>query len=194
MRQTIIINYISFFAVDTGGNLVSVKLASQKHGIFESGLLENVSIINLSKFQVIYFEYDEVSNLEPTNLMILALDLTVVGKKDQIFSEDILKKKRLAIQKADVTVTDLEEVSDSPLPFTQLDTTEFEEKQEDPTLTYMKCDGTVCSVYGVHFNQCVCLSHPVNRIDLEGLVSQCHFLDGQSYEGMVNKGKRLAYY
>ena len=98
MKQSIIINYISFYAVDSGGNLVSVKLASQKHGIFESGLLENGSIINLSKFQVIYFEYDEVSNLEPTNLMILALDLKIVGKKDQFFSEKTLKKNRLTIQ------------------------------------------------------------------------------------------------
>ena len=100
----------------------------------------------------------------------------------------------MTIQKADVTVIDLEEVSDSPLPFTQLDTTECEEKLDDQTLTDTKCDGKACLVYGVHFNQCVCLSHPVNRIDLEGLVSQCHFLDGQSYEGMLNKGKRLAYY
>ena len=131
--------------------------------------------------------------------MILALDLAVVGKKDPIFSEEILKKKRLTIQKVqgdedDVTTTNPEETPDSPLPLRQYVPSECSKKTGEPTLPKSNCNGNVCYVYGVHFNQCVCLSHPVSRIDLESLVSQCHFLEGQSYGGMENKSKRLAYY
>ena len=99
-RQSIMINYISFFAVDASGNIVSVKLASQMHSIYVSGVLENGSIVNLKKFQVIYFNYDEVNQIEPTNLVVLALNLVVVGKKDPIVSEGILKRRYLQSRKS----------------------------------------------------------------------------------------------
>ena len=57
-----------------------------------------------------------------------------------------------------------------------------------------ECIGKKCSLYGVHFSQCICLTHPVENLLIEDLMLDCHFLEGIDYKDMKNNNKRFALY
>ena len=47
---------------------------------------------------------------------------------------------------------------------------------------------------GIHFLQCICTTHPIDRMNIKTIISNCHFLDGVDFLAMENKQKRFALY
>ena len=197
-KQSIVVNHVSFVVVDSTGNLLSIKLASQMHHLYESGELEEGSIIKLMRFQSIYFNYDCSTGCKPTNLIVLSLDLKVIGKKDKLFSEEILKIKRLEIRKVTSCTSTMNiptmsiptampptsTVDMGLLPLTQA--TECISSDAIDLVTELAdtstCTGNMCSVYGVSFIQCICITHPIDQLSLKDISSECHFLDGKCWK------------
>ena len=177
------------------------------HHLYKSVALEEGSIIKLMRFQTIYFNYDCATGSKPTNLIVLSLDLKVIGKKDKLFSDDVLKIKRLAIRKV-VSMSIRNILSPmSPIPPPAIDmglppltqATKCDSSIDSVDLTApanvvvdtSTCTGNLFSIYGISFIQCVCITHPIGQLSLGDISSECHFLGGKCWKTMENKSKRL---
>ena len=98
-KKIVSVKSITLTALDKSGYHIPLKLSTQVHQQYLSGLIQKGTIVEIPKFTALYFEYtlSERNNTKPTNVLVLVLALKIIGHFDPVFSDNFVNKKQLSI-------------------------------------------------------------------------------------------------
>ena len=58
----------------------------------------------------------------------------------------------------------------------------------------VECTGELCNRYGLSFGTCILHHFPVDKLVIEDVMRECHYVDGRDSDALSNREKRFCLY
>ena len=178
---------VTLHAIDAGGEVATLKLATQLNGYI--GLLKEGVIIQLNQFRSFQYNYMNEGSAVGKNIVVLVTNLTMRGGPF-VFRAEPRVEKRLTC-----AVDTIRLVPDGAAESVADDLTQDDEEIiENGTMMNVCCSGGLCSRDGLMMRRCIVETHPIKKLPIELIVSNCPFVEGNDATAPPNKQCRFALY